>query len=205
MTVAHVEVLVEEPSAEAALRMILPKMLVNASFEVYPYLCKDDLLKRLPLRLRAYAAWIPDDWRIVVLVDRDDDDCQELKNRLEALATEAGLGTKSSPKKNRFTVVNRLAIEELEAWYFGDWEAVQQAYPKVNAGISSQAKYRVPDAVKGGTWEAFERVMKAAGYFKTGLRKIEAARAVGTHMNPDRNTSRSFQVLRDALMEMAAS
>ena len=205
MTVAHVEVLVEEPSAEAALRILLPKMLGNASFQVYPHSCKDDLLKRLPDRLRGYAAWIPDDWRIVVVVDRDDDDCQKLKKSLEAMAAEAGLATKSNPKRNRFAVVNRLAIEELEAWYFGDWEAVQQAYPRVNANIPSQAKYRSPDAIKGGTWEAFERVMKAAGYFKTGLRKIEAARAVASHMDPDRNTSRSFQVLREALVEMATA
>lgn len=205
MTVAHVEVLVEEPSAEAALLLLLPKMLGNASFQVYPHSCKDDLLKRLPERLRGYAAWIPDDWRIVVVVDRDDDDCQKLKKSLEAMAAEAGLATKSNPKSNRFAVVNRLAIEELEAWYFGDWEAVQQAYPKVKANIPSQAKYRSPDDIKGGTWEAFERVMKAAGYFKTGLRKIEAARAVATHMDPDRNTSRSFQVLRDALVGMATA
>jgi hypothetical protein len=93
MTVAHVEVLVEEPSAEAALRILLPKMLSDASFEVYPHSCKDDLLKRLPDRLRGYAAWIPDDWRIVVVVDRDDDDCQELKKSLEAIAMKAGLTT----------------------------------------------------------------------------------------------------------------
>jgi len=74
MMVAHVEVLVEEPSAEAALRILLPKMLGNASFQVYPHSCKDDLLKRLPERLRGYAAWMPNDWRIVVVVDRDDDD-----------------------------------------------------------------------------------------------------------------------------------
>jgi len=205
VTVAHVEILVEEPSAEAALRILLPKMLGSASFEIYPHSCKDDLLKRLPDRLRGYAAWIPDDWRIVVVVDRDDDDCKELKKRLEAMAAEAGLGTRSKPKTKRFAVVNRLAIEELEAWYFGDWEAVQQAYPKVNANIPSQAKYRSPDAIKGGTWEAFEGVMKRAGYFRTGLRKIEAARAVAAHMDPNRNTSRSFQVLREALAEMTTA
>jgi hypothetical protein len=205
MTVAHVEILVEEPSAEAALRILLPKMLGNASFEIYPHSCKDDLLKRLPDRLRGYAAWIPDDWRIVVVVDRDDDDCKKLKKRLEAMAADAGLATRSNPKAKRFAVVNRLAIEELEAWYFGDWEAVQQAYPRVNANITSQAKYRSPDAIKGGTWEAFERVMKRAGYFKTGLRKIEAARAVAVHMDPNRNTSRSFQILREALAEMTTA
>lgn len=204
MTVAHVEVLVEEPSAEAALRILLPRMLRGTSFEVYPYSCKDDLLRRLPERLRGYAAWIPNDWRIVVVVDRDDDDCRDLKARLEVVAAEAGLATRSKPTSKGFAVVNRLAIEELEAWYFGDWEAVRKAYPKVSASIPSQGRFRASDAIKGGTWEAFERIMKAAGYFKTGLRKIEAARAIARHMDPDRNTSPSFRALRDALVEMAA-
>ena len=204
MTVSHVEVLVEEPSAEAALQILLPKMLGDASFAVYAHSCKDDLLKRLPERLRGYASWLPDDWRIVVVVDRDDDDCARLKNRLETMAAEAGLATKSKPKSKRFAVVNRLAIEELEAWYFGDWGAVQRAYPRVNANVPSQAKYRSPDEIKGGTWEAFERVMKAGGYFKTGLRKIEAARTVAEHMDPSRNTSPSFCALRDALAGIVA-
>lgn len=167
-------------------------------------MCKDDLLGCLPERLRGYAAWIPDDWCIVVVVDRDSDDCVALKERLEAMATEAGFATRSRPKRRRFAVVNRLAIEELEAWFFGDWEAVRKAYPRVDVNIPKKAGYRAPDAIKGGTWEAFERVLQRAGYFGSGLRKIEAARAVASHMDPGRNTSRSFQVLRDALAEMAA-
>jgi hypothetical protein len=206
MTVEHVEVIVEEPSMEAALRLLLPRILGGISFEIYVHQCKDELLMRLPQRLRGYAAFgPPDTWRIVVVVDRDDDDCTRLKQRLETCAREAGLATRSSPRHKRFAVVNRLAIEELEAWYFGDWEAVRAAYPKVKATIPAQARYREPDDITGGTWEAFERVLRDAGYFKTGLRKIEAARAISEHMDPFRNSSRSFQVLRAALDEMVSS
>ncbi len=42
------------------------------------------------------------------------------------------------------------------------------------------------------------------GYFRTGLCKIEAARAVATHFDPDRNSSRSFAVFLDAVSEAAA-
>jgi hypothetical protein len=202
MSADHVEFLVEEPSMEAALRLLLPKLLGRLSFEVYPHQCKDELLARLPGRLRGYAAWIPKTWRIVVLVDRDDDDCEKLKARIERMAVDAGLLTRSMAR-GRPHVVNRLAIEELEAWYFGDWEAVRAAYPRVPASIPSQARYRNPDAIQGGTWEAFERVLKRAGYFAGGLRKIEAALAVATHMAPRRNTSRSFHALRDALEDIA--
>jgi hypothetical protein len=206
VTIEHIEVLVEEPSAEAAMRLLLPRILGETSFEVYPHSCKDELLQRLPERFRGYSSWIPSNWRIVVVVvDRDDDDCLLLKKQLETMAHEAGLATKSKPKRNRFSVINRLAIEELEAWYFGDWEAVRRAYPRVNANVPLRAKYRSPDAIKGGTWEAFERVLKAAGYYKTGLRKIETARTVAAFMDPIRNTSPSFQALRVALAEMVAA
>lgn len=35
MQVNHIEVLVEEPSVEAALRILLPKMLPRDNFEIY--------------------------------------------------------------------------------------------------------------------------------------------------------------------------
>jgi hypothetical protein len=101
-------------------------------------------------------------------------------------------------------VLNRIAIEELEAWYFGDWTAVREVYPKLPATVPNRAKYRDSDRISGGTWEAFERLCQKAGYFKTGLRKIEAAALIGPRIVPARNRSRSFQVLRDALQEITA-
>lgn len=197
--------LVEEASAEAALRIILPCILCETSFEVYPHSGKLELLQRLPERLRGYARWLPENWRIVVVLDRDDDDCAELKRRLEDAAATSGLRTRSRTGDDPYAVVNRLAIEELEAWFFGDWEAVRAAYPRVPATLPHRAPYRDPDAIRGGTWEAFERVLQRAGYFKTGLRKIEAARAIARQMVHERNRSRSFQVLRDTLSEMASA
>ncbi|WP_152906293.1 DUF4276 family protein, partial [Pseudomonas aeruginosa] len=62
-----------------------------------------------------------------------------------------------------------------------------------------QAPYRNPDAILGGTWEAIERELKAAGYFKAGLRKVDFARQVAKEMQPEINTSRSFQVFLTAV------
>jgi hypothetical protein len=202
MSVAHIEILVEELSMEAALRLIVPKIIGDLSFEVYPYQCKQDLLDKLPGRIKGYAAWLPEDYRIVVIVDRDDDDCQELKEQLEQAARNVGLMTKTRAKEHDYQTVNRLAIEELEAWYFGDWQAVQAAFQRVNQNIPHKAGYRDPDAVSGGTWECFERVLQRARYFKNGLRKIEAARSIAQHMEPGRNTSQSFCAFRDVLNGM---
>ena len=205
MMAEHLEILVEEPSMEAFLRALLPRMLGDAaSFNVYPYQCKVDLLAKLPARLRGYASWLPQTWRIVVVVDRDDDDCVALKQRMEQMTADVGLCSRSASAVATWRVVNRIAIEELEAWYFGDWEAVRAVYPRVSATVPRKENYRDPDAVAGGTWEAFEHVLQNAGHFKNGLRKTEAARAIGGVMDPQRNRSCSFQVFRSAILDAIA-
>ena len=69
--VSHIDFLVEEPSMEAALRVLLPRLLGEVTFEVYPSQSKGQLLRRLPARLRGDAPWLPQDRRSVVVVDRD--------------------------------------------------------------------------------------------------------------------------------------
>jgi len=202
MAAAHFELLVEEPSMEAFLRALLPRLLPqDRTFEVHPFQGKNDLLGKLGPRLRGYAAWLPADWRIVVVVDRDDEDCCVLKRQLEAIARRAGLVSRSRAGKVPWQLVNRIAIEELEAWYFGDWAAVRAAYPRASANVPRRQGFRDPDAIAGGTWQAFERVMQAHGYFKGGLAKIEAARAIGAHVDPARSSSYSFRAFSEAIVE----
>ena len=142
---------------EAAMRVLLPRLLGGLSFKVYTHQCKEELLTRLPDRLRGYSRWLPKNWRVVVLIDRDDDDCRQLKSRLEQIAGHAGLISRSADNGKTYAIVNRLAIEELESWYFGDWSAVSAAYPRASRDVSQRAQFRNPDAIRGGTWEAFER------------------------------------------------
>ncbi|MBF0460755.1 MAG: DUF4276 family protein [Magnetococcales bacterium] len=184
---------------EVALQPVLLQLVGDGKFEIHPFQCKDDLLKNLPNRLRSYSHWLPPHWAVLVLVDRDDDHCQTLKQPMEATAETAGLVSKTrAGQGNPFQVVNRIVVEELEAWFFGDWRAVQAAYPRVPATIPARAKFRNPDAILG-TWEALERILKQAGYFKTGLRKMECARTVAQQMDPARNTSDSFLAFVDAV------
>jgi len=192
----HIEFLVEELSAEEALRNIVPHMISNAdTFDIHAHQGKTDLLEKLPGRLRGYKSWIPSDWRIVILLDVDDDICLTLKQKLENIACTAGFITKSSAcSQMNFQVVNRIAIEELEAWFFGDITAVNAAYPRISTNIVHKAKYRNPDAILGGTWEALETILQKAGYFKGGMPKTTVAREISTHMLPMRNISHSFQV-----------
>lgn len=193
-------VLVEEESAEAALNAILPKLIPESEIQIIRFQGKQDMLQNLLPRLRGLRSWLPDKWLLLVLIDRDRADCEVLKRQLEAMAKQAGLISKSSVQEgSRFQVVNRVVVEELESWFFGDWDAVHFAYPRVPITIPAKQRYRDPDAIPGGTWEALEQILRRAGYFESGLRKIELARSVAPNMDPARNRSRSFQVFREAI------
>ncbi len=197
----HFEFLVEEPSAEAALSELVPRLIgQDATFQIHAHQGKRDLLDSLPGKLMGYAKWLPSDWRVVVLVDLDSDDCKKAKANLERLAGKAGLSTKSSAVRgNKPQVLNRLAIEELEAWFFGDVEALCTAYPGVPPTLGDKRGFGDPDKIRGGTWERLEQVLQKAGYFKSGLAKIAAAREIAKRMQPDRNRSKSFTVFRDGV------
>jgi len=204
MSKPHIELLVEEPSIEAALSELLPKILgVRATWTIHPFQGKNDLLVKLPSRLKGYAAWLTQDAFIIVLVDEDRENCRRLKQQLENAAIDSGLSTRDSRRNgDRIQVVNRIAVEELEARFFGDVPAMVRAYPGIPASLSEKEKYRDPDAIAGGTWEALERVLQKAGYFKGGLAKIEAARSIAGKMNPQHNRSKSFRCFRDALLTL---
>jgi hypothetical protein len=202
----HIEVLVEEPSAEEALKNLLPKILeAEPSINFVRFQGKRDMLRHLPQRLKGYAHWLqPEmDYRIVVLIDRDVEDCRSLKSQLEQMARQAGLPTKACPDPNgTFLVLNRIAAEELEAWFLGDVDALRAAFPRVSPHLAQQRTFRDPDAVRGGTWQALERLLQSNGYYPTGLNKIDLARRVSAHMSPAANRSRSFQVFRNGLLSL---
>jgi hypothetical protein len=190
----HVEILLEEPSAEAFLQTIFPSILPPpVTWNPVIFQGKADLLRNLEPRLKGYHKWIPDDWRIVVLIDEDRQDCHTLKQQMEAAAFKAGFATKTNPQRGVFKVINRIAVEELEAWLFGDIQALVEAYPGVSPNLGAKARFRQPDTIAGGTWEALEQILQQAGYYGGGLPKIEAAREVGQRMKLARNTSKSFK------------
>lgn len=196
----HVEFFLEEPSTQDTLKAILPKILSNnVTFDFLVFEGKDDLLNNLSARLMGYR-WIPNNWRIMVLIDEDRRDCRELKAKLEKAAYEAGFVTKSSAAQNGdFQVISRLAIEELEAWFFGDVEAMHAAYPRIPISLQSKAKYRNSDAIRGGTSEALEHLLIQKNYYRGRVPKPIVAQNIAQYMEPNRNRSKSFQVFVEGL------
>ncbi len=189
----HVDIYVEELSAKKALDQLVPRIVGEQhSFQVLNFRNKKELLKEIPKRLKGYARWIPEDWRIAVLVDEDRQDCHVLKAQLVGASRQAGLHDR---------VLNRVVVEELEAWFFGDIKALRAVYPKIPESLTKRKRFRDPDAISGGTWEALDQVLRRSGY-QGGLIKAATAEAVASHMDPWSNTSRSFQVFRDGLRRL---
>jgi hypothetical protein len=192
---SRLELLVEEPSMEEALRHLLPKIIGNrAEWKVINMRSKGRLMKELPNRLRGYKRRMNggENIKVIVLVDRDIDDCHALKRQLEAMARNAGLQTKTAAGAGgaAFQVVNRIAIDELEAWFMGDTTALQCAYTSLRS-VRFPNYFNHPD--NGGTWERLHHFLKQHGIYRNSFPKIDAARNIAKHMEPERNRSRSFQ------------
>lgn len=202
----HLEILVEEQSAEAALQNIIPRIVGNEiSFRIITHQGKTDLLKKLAPKLKAYSKWITDEIKIVVLVDLDRDDCKELKKKLNKISKDSGLTIKTSigELSNDFQILNRIAIEELEAWFFGDKKAIKKTYKRVNSNELNKPRYSNPDAISN-TWEELERLLQKFHYYSSGLSKIQNARIISKNMDVQNNYSKSFIVFRDGLLQIVS-
>ena len=159
------------------------------------------LLHNLPSKLRAYGAEEQDDLIVVVLVDLDDrEDCKLFKTELTDLL-------KYCRRKPR--CLFRIAIEELEAWFFGDQSALKKAYPDTRQQILNEYK----QDSQSGTWEMLAEVIYPGGlralsqHGKRSVRileqKVEWARNISPHLDVDNNNSKSFQVFRDGIRNLA--
>lgn len=75
---------------EALLEELLPRVVPGHTFGIHPHQGKPDLLSKVEQRLRAYARMTWPDLRVVIVVDRDSDNCFVLKKRLTDACTAAG-------------------------------------------------------------------------------------------------------------------
>ena len=88
----------------------------------------------------------------------------------------------------------RIVCQELEAWFLGDPAALSAAYPTARLTSHFPAKYRDPDTVANASEEVTKLTATQA--------KIDRAGRIAVHLQPQRNTSRSFQVFVAGLDKM---
>lgn len=182
--IEHVVFLLEEPSAEDFLKGILPTILpagITAHFLVFEG--KQDLEKQLTRRLKG---WLLPKSRFIVMRDQDSGECSVIKQRLIKLCTDAG----------KTGVIVRIACRELESFFVGDWQAIADAFGKPSLAAHGRAsKYRTPDALGSPSLE-IKRIIP-------GYQKRDGARRIAPHLYPERNRSKSFQVLYRTLCQLS--
>ena len=176
--------LLEERSMKELLDSLLPQILPeNVLFKTIPHSGKSDLQQSIPKKLKA---WKTPDTKFVIVQDQDSANCVELKNHLLELANPAGR-----------EVLVRIACRELESWYFGDLNAVSEAYGKDVRNLAQKRKYRVPDLIGNPKKELQQLFPKH--------QQIEGARKISRHMVIEKNTSQSFQCFVDGVRKIARS
>lgn len=213
----HIEILVEDSSGEKLLEAVLPKLLGEPgsphSWRVHAYKgigripknlkagadpAKRILLDQLPRLLRGYGK-TPGIDALVVVLDADKRHCVDFLAELKTLAG----GCNPAPN-----TLFRLAIEEVEAWYLGDREALNTAYPRAKADVLNRY---VQDSACD-TWELLadavhpggSAAIKKAGWPLPGQVKHEWAEKIGPLLDPERNVSPSFGKFRDGLRRLIA-
>lgn len=213
----HIEVLVEDSSGAKLVEMLLPSVIgaygTPHTWRVHIYKgigrlpaglsakadpAKRALLDQLPRLLTGYGK-TPGIDAVVVVLDNDRRDCKVFLNELKALLH------KCDPAPN---TLFRLAIEEMEAWFLGDRQAVLKAYPRAKKDVLGRY---VQDSVCG-TWELLadavypggSAAVKAAGWPLPGQIKHEWAEQIGPRMDVDCNQSPSFCKFRDGLRRIVA-
>jgi len=174
----------EEPSAQAMLEGLLPKVLPkNVHYHCVPFEGKQDLEKQLERKLRV---WNTPDTFFIVLRDQDSGNCQIVKSKLLEITEKSG--------KSQNTLV-RIACHELESWYLGDLQAVEQAIgPRSIAKRQGEAKYRNPDLLNN----AAQELKKIAPNYQ----KVLGSRKIGVCLEPSRNQSISFQFFISGIMKL---
>ena len=177
--------LLEEPSMEALLQGLLPRLFPELRFLCIPHEGKDDLDNSIRRTLRDWRT--PGD-RFVVVRDNDGADCITLKGTLQQLCR-AG---------RREDTLIRIVCQELEAWYLGDPDAMAEAFGDRNlANIRNRPKYRNPDSLHKPS-DDVERLV-------SGYRKIAGAGRMANYMSRDDNRSHSFSIFINGIEKLMSS
>ena len=165
-----------------------------------------DMQERAQLVLRSAQPALAESWndpgrltQQLNVLDSDQRDCRTFLGELNALLQDC----RRAPN-----TLFRLAIEEMEAWYLGDRQALLAAYPRAKKEVLNRYQQ---DGVCG-TWELLAdavhpggtAAIRKAGWPAPGQLKHEWAEKIGPHMRIDDNQSPSFCKLRDGLRRLVA-
>jgi len=217
----HFEILVEDASGKTALDLIVPRILGDDhTFNVHSYKGigripvnlnpnqdpkKRILLNQLPRLISGYGKTFssyPEEYRasLFIVCDLDDRSLGAFRSELVALAEDC---------HPRPPFEFCLAIEEGEAWFLGDKDAIKKAFPKAKDSILNAY---TNDSICG-TWEKLAdavypggaKALQAEGWQRIGAEKSRWASLIAPHMSVDANLSPSFEYFKQRVRSHMAS
>lgn len=173
--------LLEEPSAKEMLKGLLPRLANPDIFCRYIiFEGKSDLEKNIERKLRS---WTNPHARFIVLRDQDSGNCEVIKMNLKQKCL-------NSMKPE--TLV-RIACHELESWFLGDLNAVENGLELSNLSRHQKnKKYRNP----GYLLNASEELKKLTAF---KYQKVDGSRRIGPFLDLENNTSHSYRVFINGL------
>ncbi|MBN1448150.1 MAG: hypothetical protein JXA28_09480 [Bacteroidetes bacterium] len=217
----HFEFLVEDQSGKKALEILVPKIIGDShTFKVHAYKgigripkgMRDTrnashriLLENLPKLLKGYGKTFSGYGSMypasVFLVCDLDDKCFRAF-RQELLEV---LGSCNPSPTTRFCI----AIEEGEAWFLGDFNALNKAYPNAKQDVLDRYSQ---DSICG-TWELLADAvypggaahLESRGWQAVGMEKSNWAENISPYMDINSNRSPSFIYFRDKLLELVGT
>lgn len=216
----HFEILAEDQSGKIALDILIQKIISNDNtYNIHSYKGigrlpkglrpgtdpqKRILLDQLPKLIRGYGKTFKgfNDYPAVVIVvlDLDDKDLSSFGSELNLMVDGC------NPKPDTYFC---FAIEEGEAWFLGDIDAIKSAYP--NAKNSILRSY-VNDSICG-TWEKLADAiypggsvsLKNEGWVKVGKTKSEWAEKITPYFDINNNNSPSFCFFKNRLLALSGN
>lgn len=204
----HIEFLIEDLSGERILQTLIPRILKDhVTYNIHKYkgighipkklstaseIKSKMLLNNLPSILsgfgRTFQSYGKDYSAVVfVIMDLDKNDFSTFRNQLLTVLNSCNLQP---------TTYFCIAVEEGEAWLFGDLNAIREAYPHAKTVLLESY---VNDSICG-TWEKLAEAiypkglaeLKSQGRHVIGTVKCEWAEKIAPFMDLDNNKSPSF-------------
>jgi hypothetical protein len=217
----HFEILIEDISGKAALEVLIPKIVGEENtFNIHAYKGigripqglkpssnprKRILLDQLPRLIQGYGKTFesyPTDYSaiLIVICDLDDQCLSDFRRELLDCVD------KCTVKPKTYFCI---AIEEGEAWYLGDINAIKTAYPGAKDAVLNSyindstcgTWERLADAVFSGGSQSLEKL----GWQAVGKEKMAWATNISPHMNVDINQSPSFCYFREKLRSLVSA
>ncbi len=169
-------IMVEEQSIEEVTKIIAARLRIEKQIKVIPHEGKNDLEKSFPRKIASWRS--PQRTRFVICRDNDGSNCAILKQRLRGLL----------PQITHHEFKLRLVMNELEAWYLADLEALQKA-GLISQGVVDQnrnkKKFRSPENLLNAKQE-FAILVKTKG-------QITLARRIAPHLELQNERCSSFK------------